>query len=492
MPGQRGDRVPVVDLFAGPGGLGEGFGVGRLAAFDVAMSVEAERWAHQTLTLRKFFLLAGPRQHRAIKRNFIGTTVNAEELLSLDEPAAQLARNRAVRMKIGPSTHKALLDRFDMQLGRKSDEWVLIGGPPCQAYSLVGRARNKGKTGYVPENDERHFLYENYLRLISDRSPAVFVMENVKGILSSRVNGVRIFDKILEDLREPRRAVAGRRGGPRYEIAYLTDYGDEYPEDDARRYIIRSERHGVPQARHRVILVGVRDDMGAPGKLKTRPEVSVVEAIGGLPRIRSYISRGSANMTYSEWSSAIQQAVKNGLRGLRGDIPRAVRNRLRALSESSLPAIPSTRSGTTQHRFWNHASRGHMLEDLARYFYAAVYAEEVGASPKIGDFPEALWPHHANVRAGGGSVVFSDRFRVQMSGKPATTVTCHISKDGHYYIHYDPLQCRSLTVREAARIQTFPDDYIFCGPRTSQFVQVGNAVPPKLAKQIADAVAKCF
>ena len=131
-----------------------------------------------------------------------------------------------------------------------------------------------------------------------------------------------------------------------------------------------------------------------------------------------------------------------------------------------------------------------MVGDLQRYFFAACYSKVYHKSPKISDFPRSLWPAHANVQNAEGKPIFDDRFRVQCENGSSTTVVSHISKDGHYYIHPDPRQCRSLTVREAARLQTFPDDYFFTGPRTAQFHQVGNAVPPYLAYQIASALKK--
>jgi len=125
-----------------------------------------------------------------------------------------------------------------------------------------------------------------------------------------------------------------------------------------------------------------------------------------------------------------------------------------------------------------------MDQDIERYGFAAAFAEVHGRSPRARDFPDGLAPEHEN----WGSGKFVDRFKVQRFDAPSSTITSHLAKDGHYFIHPDPLQLRSLTVREAARLQTFPDNYFFEGSRGKQFQQVGNAVPPWLAHQIAEVV----
>ncbi len=161
--------------------------------------------------------------------------------------------------------------------------------------------------------------------------------------------------------------------------------------------------------------------------------------------------------------------------GVYADVPASCPNDLKHwLYDKKLNRFPN-----------NENTRAH-AGDLGRYFYAALYGKVMGVSPKAKNFPSNLAPAHANWKSGK----FADRFRVQLWKCPATTVTSHISKDGHYFIHPDPAQCRSLTVREAARLQTFPDNYFFKGNRTQQFVQVGNAVPPFLARKIAVALRK--
>ncbi len=134
----------------------------------------------------------------------------------------------------------------------------------------------------------------------------------------------------------------------------------------------------------------------------------------------------------------------------------------------------------------NHYARPHMQKDLYRYLYAACFAKAEMNSPKLKDFPLDLLPDHANVSlAIEHNNLFQDRFRVQLPDRPSTTITSHISKDGHAFIHYDPTQCRSMTVREAARAQTFPDNYLFTGSRTAQYTQVGNVVIQLLVNQNA-------
>jgi DNA (cytosine-5)-methyltransferase 1 len=434
-------------------------------------------------------------------------------IVPYDEKTKKLweeASQEAQTIELGTvSGDNRLNEGLRKHLNIPNDDWVLIGGPPCQAYSLAGRSRNKGIKDYRPEEDKRHFLYREYLKILADYKPAAFVMENVKGILSSRVDNTRIFPQILRDLSAP----STGHSGVRYRIHSLVTDEAYFPGDDPealdpRQFIIRAENYGIPQARHRVILVGIREDGPRTPRIGqlvlAESPMPLQWALQSLPPLRSGLSRGDRDVDV--WKAAVKKTV---LARIRKGIPEHIAKRMNAnldhlmdrpfpddrgnafVSMSRLPIgratiekdylsrIQSTELGGVP----NHFARGHMPEDLARYMFASTYAED-GQAPKASDFPKCLAPDHKNWSSGD----FSDRFRVQLWGTPSTTVTSHISKDGHYFIHPDASQCRSLTVREAARLQTFPDDYFFEGNRTQQYVQVGNAVPPILAEKIASIV----
>jgi DNA (cytosine-5)-methyltransferase 1 len=444
-------------------------------------------------------------------------------ILSSEEWQAALHENGQRPLTLGVEADDTYVEARlnDAGLG-EDDPWVLIGGPPCQAYSLVGRARMRGKDPIAFGRDHRHVLYREYLRIIRLFRPAIFVMENVKGLLSSTHEGDLILKRILEDL---------RRGGmdsgtdDLYQIRSLTVPTEEV---GPAQLVVRSEFYGVPQARHRVFLLGIhrslvrslaaREKASRWSSFLLEPStpteddwLSTKQAIGDLPTL---VVRSSQTSSGAREDPEVRAAFAAAVRAARNDnVARTARyNRsaatamVAALREtprksrrtdgSCSPALTNLYEILSTEcvlqrvgHIPNHEARGHMPSDLARYLYASSWAKVHGSSPTLGEYPRPLLPNHANVRAGVREAVFTDRFRVQIAHRPATTITSHISKDGHYFIHYDPSQHRSLSVREAARLQTFPDDYYFEGPRTEQYHQVGNAVPPLLAEQIGKIVA---
>lgn len=507
--------IPVIDLFAGPGGLGEGFSSIlhplNYPRFSLKVSAEKDPTAHKTLSLRSLYRKFPQGKAPDCYYDHIRGKISREALFAHPDAseAGREALEEALNFELGKDDPDELDRRIQAALGGV-DDWVLIGGPPCQAYSIAGRSRRTRESLEKFESDEKHFLYREYLRIIRRHKPAVFIMENVKGMLTSRHGGSRIFDRIVTDVSKPGDDLE-------YQIRSLVKPGlaEEIAPQD---FVIEAERFGIPQGRHRVILFGIRSDVArSVPELSSSPEdfiigngnenmkVTVGEVLSGLPTLRSRLSRESDG--HERWLSALNQAA---------DQPRWYRSEaLEPVFEEMRRAVEMARShvsfggpfqpfDTTQNRMrdwladWyvdshlggviQHETRSHMRSDLHRYLFAAAYGRAKELSPKIADFPTYLLPQHDNVSS--ANVPFVDRFRVQLEDSWSSTVVAHIAKDGHYFIHPDPAQCRSLTVREAARLQTFQDNYFFAGSRTEQYTQVGNAVPPLLARKVAQVVSK--
>ncbi|MBC3216693.1 DNA cytosine methyltransferase [Serratia fonticola] len=513
--------IGIVDLFAGPGGLAEGFASFRdedgHIPFKIDISIEKDTSAHSTLLLRTFL--------RNFKDGFPSEYYDFINKKSSKEPSWKTlypeqwanALDEARCMELGKTdTTEFLNQRIEHIKNKYGGNTVVIGGPPCQAYSIVGRSRNAGIQSYVADQDHRHFLYKEYVNVLNKLQPAAFVMENVKGMLSSAIKGDRVFYKVMSDLIN----AAGEDSYQLYSLSHkgIKPFTENHPNPSD--FIIKFEEYGIPQARHRVILIGLRRDVATAlpeefsfllsSDLNT---VRVGDVIGNMPKLRSGLSKkADAPDVWLQVVLSAMNTVKLSLEKISDGKGNEFVNILEKYTEELLSKNIPPRVGmgideemvpTCPQALWdwlydvnltllpNHETRGHMDSDLARYIFVAVFGEIFKRSPKAAEFPEALAPNHKNWDSGK----FSDRFRVQLKDSPSTTITSHISKDGHYFIHYDPLQCRSLTVREVARLQTFPDNYFFKGNRTQQYVQVGNAVPPFLAAQIAErlwAVFKCI
>ncbi|QYK43515.1 MAG: DNA cytosine methyltransferase [Paracoccaceae bacterium] len=463
----------IVDLFAGPGGLGEGFAAleaGGQHPFQIGISVEKEASAHRTLRLRAF-VRAHVSRHGALPDAFVtfhAGLADEPDWCAVDAAAWAEATAESRCLELGSEDAAAAIDESIDRLRRSFDDTILIGGPPCQAYSLVGRARSRGKADYVPEEDHRHYLFREYIRVLDRLRPAAFIMENVKGMLSSTVESRLVFEMLMEDL-----ASLGTGHGHHYELRAIRLADGWATLQEAMRpadFIVRAEAFGVPQRRHRVIIVGIRSDLAtrATGAriAVSGPTRTVAETIGNMPPLRSGISR--AVDTPAAWRREVADVAKLLAKIFKGKEDGALRPRFLEVAELLKHGAETRRSSTMLPAGYGtsnddlmrwlerpglralaqHETRGHMAADLGRYLFATVFGKVRGFSPKAADFPLALSPDHRNWLSG----VFNDRFRVQLAHEPSTTVTSHTSNDGHYFIHPDPLQCRSLTVREAARL----------------------------------------
>jgi len=472
--------IPVVDVFAGPGGLGEGFtALGQSEGaqrFKILLSIEKEAFAHRTLLLRTFYrqfpTCGAPAEYYSVLRG----ELECEALFARFPDEAARAQREAWRAELGVTPWNQVSERIREALV-PSENWVLIGGPPCQPYSQMGRSRLRAVENYTLENHQRHGLYRAYLHIIAEHWPTLFVMENVRGLLSSSVRDGRMFERLLGDLEDPSRALQTQRQPERtrkheYRLCSLVTRGmfeEARPED----FVVKAETLGVPQARHRVIMLGIRDDLGGvlPSLLAAEDPVAAKRVLGGMPPLRSGLSQREDEA--EAWVAFLKEALDRrwlaGARRVAGEQvyqllletvrsmrePRFGRGAEFVPCEPTIDYLPEWFLDAKLQGVCNHRTRVHMSSDLHRYLYAACFAQVHGFSPRLSEFPPDLLPDHRSVNKAleiGG--FFNDRFRVQLYDRPATTVTCHMAKDGHYYIHPDPSQCRSLTVREAARLQT--------------------------------------
>jgi len=413
----RADNQPYnfIDLFAGAGGLSEGF---VQAGFNPIAHVEMNPFAAQTLETRSvwYYLKSIGAEHKYY--DYLKGSITRAELLA-QVPEEHL--NSVICETMSDKSLPALFRRIDGIMEEKGIRAVdvIIGGPPCQAYSLVGRAQSKHMETPMSE-DPRNNLYKLYGRFLKRYQPRMFVFENVMGIESA--NGGRTWKNIQKYL---------KRVG--YEI--------ECREQNARHF-------GVLQNRRRMIIVGWLKESGLkyPDFSEIKADAIVYDLLDDLPKLHP----GEAASEYRT-SQMSEYVRKTGLR-----------------TPSDILTL--------------HVSRPNKERDITIY-EKAIELWAKGKRLNYNDLPEEL-KTHKNRNS------FLDRFKVVEGSEPyCHTMLAHISKDGHYFIHPDPEQHRSITVREAARIQSFPDNYFFEGPRTAQYVQIGNAVPPMMAKGIAEGIA---
>ena len=404
----------IIDLFSGAGGLTEGF---RDDNFEIVKHIEKDAAASQSLMLRDiFYHLASTNKLDTYKR-YLAKELTFEELREL---VPEQLLQKTLNTEIGDET----IDFIFNKIGDNQQISGIIGGPPCQAYSTIGRARNENKKA----TDGRIYLYRYYIDFLKQYQPQFFVFENVKGLLSFKdSDGELLFPKMQDEFRE-----AG------YELDYR---------------LINTAEYGVPQKRERIIIFGVpqanasliNQFFQALEALK-EPTVSVEEAFMDLPQL----NHGQEVNTYKKKS--INPYVKKHFR--------------------KHNQIPLTQN----------VARPHRKIDLEIYYQVAK-AKEQGKNLKYNELDPSLITHRHTDK-------FLDRFKALSWDAPAHTVVAHIAKDGHHYIHPDVKQNRSITVREAARLQGFPDDFYFETSRTSAFTQIGNAVPPILSEKIALAIKK--
>ncbi|MCZ7621640.1 cytosine-specific methyltransferase [Candidatus Kuenenia stuttgartiensis] len=406
-----------IDLFAGAGGFSEGF---KRAGFEPVAFVEVDPAACFTLKTRHSFHYLKENNKLDIYIKYLKGEINREQLYSI-VPSHIL--ESVINLSISDENNSKIFQIVEKLIGRKDID-VIVGGPPCQAYSLVGRARDRNGM----RDDPRNYLYIQYGKFLKKYSPKLFVFENVTGLLSAEKG--KHFKNIQDDYRK---------------LGYVVEHVK-----------VEAKEFGVLQNRKRVIIIGWKKDLNFSfGRIKEQSseEYEVGKIFKDLPKL----SAGEGKDKYCNYVDGINDYLRFA----------KIRNGFDVLTQ--------------------HITRPHTEQDKEIYRIAVEKWKRSKERLDYNDLPERL-KTHKNRNA------FLDRFKVVADNvNYSQTVVAHIAKDGHYYIHPDIEQNRSISVREAARLQSFPDDYYFEGvkegkSRTAAFKQIGNAVPPLMAEKIAAAV----
>jgi DNA (cytosine-5)-methyltransferase 1 len=404
-------KLNFIDLFAGASGMSEGF---IKSGFNPIAHIEMNEEACYTIKTRAAYHFLKRNNKLDFYTSYLKGDITREELY---EKIPKKILNSVLHKEITDDSIASIFEEVKkFQKGETVD--LIIGGPPCQAYSLVGRARDPKNM----KDDPRNKLYIQYGKFLKAFQPRAFVFENVPGLLNANkgehFKNLKIYFKRLG-----------------YEV-----YNDTLDASD----------FGVTQTRKRVIIVGWKkeNNFGFPSFKKLKQKYSVNEVFEDLPKMKAGDGYTKVNYTNIKNDYLKKFDLRNGV------------------------------DFVTQ-----HISRPHNAIDLEIYKRAIRLWDEKKERLKYPELPAELKTHT-------NQTCFTDKFKVINGAGLSHTVVAHIAKDGHHFIHPDKNQCRSISVREAARLQSFPDDFYFEGSRTAAFKQIGNAVPPLMARAIANKMKK--